>query len=82
MRNPILMFRTALIATIGFFAVCSISHADKAPPPPPKCNNDACQQYQQILEQLGSQNRSAAKPDAGRKGVPAGTTSHGAAGRK
>ena len=82
MRTPILMFGAALIATIGFFAVCSISHADNAPPPPPKCNNDACQQFQQVLQQLGPQNRSATKPDAGRKGVPAGTTSRGAAARK
>jgi hypothetical protein len=40
MRDPILMFRTALIATIGFFAVCSISHAD----PDEKPCSDACKQ--------------------------------------
>ena len=77
MRDPILMFRTALIATIGFFAVCSVSHAD-----PDDACSDACKQFRQILQQLPGQARSAPKPGAGPKGVPAGTTSRRAAGRK
>jgi hypothetical protein len=80
MRNPILMFRTALIATIGFFAVCSISHAD--PQGGSQCNSDQCKRMQQIMQEIGPQGRSAPKQDAGPKGVPAGTTSRGAAGRK
>ena len=78
MRDPILMLRTALIATIGFFAVCSISHAD----PDEKPCSDACKQFKQILKDLPGDARSAPKPGAEPKRVPAGTTSRGAADQK
>ena len=78
MRNPILMFPTALIAAIGFFAVCSISHADDDPP----CS-DACKQFKQVIQSLPSQAQSNPKPGTGpKKVIPAGSTSHGAAARK